>query len=93
MTIPQFNTEEIEAQEWRPVVGYEEFYEVSNLGIVRSAIDRRNTKKGRELTIQWHCRYPDVSLRYPKGKAIRRQIHVLVAAAFLGKRPEEVIFR
>jgi hypothetical protein len=34
--IPDFTTEELEREEWRPVVGYQQEYEVSNLGRVRS---------------------------------------------------------
>lgn len=79
-------------EEWRPVVGYEGLYEVSNLGQVRS-LDRLDAigrpRRGAPLK-------PDAS--HPKGylrvslcrdKVVTRfQVHHLVLAAFVGPRPE-----
>lgn len=78
-------------EEWRPVVGYEGQYEVSNLGRVRS-LDRMVPYKGgtsrRVRGKEIRCSnggngYPRVSLSGRKFKLI----HVLVAESFLGPRP------
>jgi hypothetical protein len=45
-------TNEIKPEErWLPVFGYENYYEVSNLGQVRSTADRHNTFMGRLLKL------------------------------------------
>lgn len=74
-------------EQWRPVVGYEGLYEVSDLGRVRS-LPRYGTigkllkpgtaKRGGYLYVNL-CR---------DGRPLNRTIHVLVAEAFLGPRPE-----
>ena len=63
-------------EEWRPVVGYEGQYEVSNLGRVRSLISGRvlANRVGREG-------YPRLNLRHRT-----HYVHALVAEAFLGPR-------
>lgn len=65
---------------WKPVVGFERFYDVSNLGRVRSARERilksyvaRNGYI--KITLQ--------GIRSSKGFTV----HSLVAAAFIGERP------
>lgn len=79
-------------EEWRAVVGYEGLYEVSSLGRVRS-LDRTvpysggtpRRVKGREIRCEPNANgYPRVSLSGRKFKLI----HVLVAEAFLGPKPE-----
>jgi len=88
--------ESIESPEqWRPVVGYEGLYEVSDHGNVRS-LDRnspdhrggvrkfkgRKLRPGRESNGKWLvglCR---------DGKAHSARVHRLVAEAFLGPAPE-----
>ena len=78
-------------ENWLPVVGYEGFYEVSDLGRVRSLSRlRRNGRRmvGRMLkpTPDRHG-YPYVLLhvdRIPK----RRAVHRLVLQAFVGEAPE-----
>lgn len=74
---------------WKPVVGYEGFYEVSNLGMVKSldrwVNDRRGSRliKGVILTI-WKARggYDCVSLN-KEGKKQNHPIHRLVCETFL----------
>jgi hypothetical protein len=76
---------------WRPVVGWEGFYEVSDLGRVRSL--PRLDRKGRRVRGQFlkATKHPNGYMRvalyghHPKGKT--RYVHSIVAAAFLGPRP------
>lgn len=82
------------SEEWRPVVGYEGSYEVSDQGRVRS-VDRYRPgygglkfNRGRVLKpVMQRDGRPQVTLRGgEKGASIR--VHLLVAEAFLGPRPE-----
>lgn len=82
---------------WRPVLGYEGYYEVSNLGNVRS-VDRTvicddgsiRTIKGKDRVKQFDYHgYPFVSL-YKGAKGKNHHIHRLVAIAFIpnpGNKP------
>jgi len=74
-------------EEWRPVVGYEGSYEVSDLGRVRS-LPRNGTR--REIVILRAFRdctgYHRVNLR--RIGIVQRGVHQLVAAAFIGPRPK-----
>lgn len=81
-------------EEWRAIVGYEGAYEVSNLGRVRS-LDRRvhsgrgreRMSKGRTLSLWSGDHYVKVRLKL-NGTGSTRNVHALVAAAFLGPRPD-----
>jgi len=68
-------------ESWRPVLGFEGWYEVSDLGRVR------RIKSGRVLR-RSHDRdgYPKVSLSRPGNKARHLRVHVIVADAFFGPR-------
>lgn len=71
---------------WKPVVGFEGLYEVSNLGQVRS-LDRQTRggfKPSRILKpqTQW-TGYTQVGLTRPGQRQQYKKIHVLVAEAFL----------
>lgn len=69
-------------EEWRPVVGFEGFYEVSSEGRVRSF---RRGANGRLLRPGISSNdYPTVAL----GRGNSRTVHSLVAAAFIGPCPE-----
>lgn len=77
------------AEIWKPVLGFEGLYEVSDRGRVRSLC--RNTRSGvrggRLLRPQ-----PDVSghrrvTLYRNGRPERRFVHVAVLEAFVGPRP------
>jgi hypothetical protein len=67
---------------WKPVVGMEGRYEVSNEGNVRS-IRRGTILKGyiAEKGYVMVCLYPTPT------KRVTRRVHVIVAAAFIGPRP------
>lgn len=80
---------------WRPVVGYEGLYEVSNLGNFRSidrwvvfADGRRRFFEGRPLKLKPNVDgYPLVLLSAGMARKKWRLAHVEVAAAFLGPCP------
>lgn len=83
-------------EEWRPAIGYEGSYEVSSLGRVKSVdrvieyIDRRGAscrsfRAGRVLK---PGRVRNAHLYVNLGKGNSQYVHTLVAAAFLGERPE-----
>jgi hypothetical protein len=73
-------------QEWRPVVGYEGKYEISSLGNVRT-LSYNGT--GRVQLMRQHIRrgYPSVELQHGSEKK-QHTVHSLVAAAFIGARPD-----
>jgi len=81
---------------WKPVVGYEGLYEVSNLGRVKS-LDRvinhkrlkKQTIKGREMksACVGRTNHRFVSLS-KDGKAKAQLIHRLVLISFVGNCPE-----
>lgn len=83
-------------EEWRPVVGYEGAYEVSDMGRVRS-LDRpiphgrypgkTRIMRGRVLRPALSAGYPHVNLSV-SGVGRAAKIHWLVAAAFIGPRPD-----
>lgn len=80
-------------EEWRPVVGYAGFYEVSNQGRVRSLprTAARRVKgavpvRGRILSTYRNKGYPAVKLTVG-GTGRRAQVHVLVCEAWHGPRP------
>lgn len=75
------------AEEWRPVVGYEGFYEASSNGNIRS-VPRLSTK-GKVLKQHVNSRngYAYVSLSKNNVQKTKR-VHRLVAAAFWGDLPE-----
>lgn len=89
---------------WKDIQGYERFYQVSNLGRVKS-LDKTtifNYKDGRTETrlVKGRILKPlvnssnrlQVSLSL-NGKQKLFQIHVLVALAFIGSKPEGQIVR
>ena len=82
-----------EPERWLPVVGYEGLYEVSDLGRVRS-LDRAvqfgigtRISRGRTLKLALAEGYFRVTLSRD-NKVRHVKVHILVAAAFLGPRPE-----
>lgn len=76
-------------EEWRCVLGYEGYYEVSNLGRVRRVRAGQGATAGRIMRIKpptRSCDYCRVQLCRFDVKRIF-SVHFLVAQAFLGKRP------
>lgn len=77
-------------EQWKPVVGYEGFYEVSNLGRVRSTATRHpRWPSGRTMSPN---RHPDghllVGLTRPGRKLRKEKVHRLVLEAFVGPCPQ-----
>jgi hypothetical protein len=69
-------------QTWKPVVGYEDHYEVSDSGRVRSLRKRREMTR---LKVTAKNRYPRVEFCVDK-KRVKKKIHLLVLEAFVGPR-------
>lgn len=69
-------------EEWRPIPGYEGYYEVSDLGRVKS-LPRRGTKGGILSPISKNNGYLTVAL-FKDGKSSKKQISRLVLEAFVG---------
>lgn len=85
MTAP----ESTPAESWRPVVGWEGLYEVSDLGRVRSLPRKlpRYWMKGRVLKPGRSGNYPAVHLADGPRREMRH-LHALVSQAFIGPRPD-----
>jgi len=78
-------------EDWKPVVGYQKWYEVSDLGRVRRCTDamRRGIKAGYLLKQRPTGRgYLFVGLYNRDTKVTRSTlVHNIVTAAFLGPKP------
>lgn len=85
-------------EEWRPVVGYESLFMVSNLGRVRSFSKIgtrsivRNGIKYWTCTRCWVGRIKKLTITDGYHRAslmgVRKSVHILVLEAFVGPRPE-----
>lgn len=71
-------------EEWRPVVGYEGLYAVSNHGRVMRTKDSRHMGKGAINTARIRSGYWAVTL-FSHGSRKSFSVHRLVARAFLGE--------
>lgn len=83
---------DLPGEEWRPIVGFESLYAVSNCGRVRLLVDRANYTKGYILRGVWDFRngvkrYRRVYLT-KRGKQRSFSVHCLVMAAFKGPPPK-----
>lgn len=77
----------LETEEWRPVVDYEGWYEVSSFGRIKRIKPYNNTRHSRIRKLCNNGHYLNVSLdRHDGGRT--RLVHRLVAEAFLGPRPD-----
>lgn len=72
--------------QWRPIGGFEGYYEVSSDGQVRSAMRRKGSKGGVLKAGTTKAGYKLVSL-WRDGRGLSCNVHRLVAAAFLGPCP------
>src|ERR1035437_3644976 len=88
MAIPDFSTEDFKTEEWLPVVVWEGIYSVSSLGRVRRDLGVPGARAGRILALPLNqTGYPCVHLS-ARPRHYRRTVHPLVAAAFIGARPD-----
>ena len=81
------------SERWLPVVGFEGWYEVSDLGRARRVRASQGTRAGKILKAS-----PDrkgyLGFMLTVNMAKRRiPVHVMVAAAFIGPRPEGLVIR
>lgn len=74
-------------EEWRPVVGYEGWYDVSSLGRVRRMRPGLGTCVGHMLSPQASTKGYLMVLLYRWRRRRNRPVHRLVAEAFLGPCP------
>lgn len=82
--IIEFTDEELALEEWRPIAGTDDLVFVSSLGRVRSHL-RRPGGRIRVATL----RGKRLGVNIPvAGRIVTRKVHVLVANAFLGQRPD-----
>lgn len=94
----------MEEEEWRDIPEYEGYYQVSNLGRVKSlertvervskwgTLDRMPIKEKILKPCKVVDGYLSVNL-YLNKKHRQRKIHILVASAFIGPRPENCVIR
>ncbi len=75
-------------EEWRPVVGFETKYVVSDAGRVANVARRRLLKQFVDAS-----GYYRLGLRDADGVRRNRRVHVLVAEAFHGPRPSGFVVR
>jgi hypothetical protein len=71
---------------WKPVIGYEGYYEVSSIGNVRRIKVEKCTWNGRILKNNMWGQYHCVTL-CREGKEKRFHMHTLVARHFIGPKP------
>src|SRR5690349_12695799 len=83
---PKLTNEELQAEIWRPIPGFEKFYDVSNCGRVRGV--RRWKIRSPNLTVKG---YLHITL-FQYGKRFKPiGIHRLVAWAFLGPQETGIV--
>jgi len=82
-----FNVIDEQSESWLPVVGWEDYYEVSDQGRVRRIVGGQGScKVGRCKLLTVSNDRAVVSLNRP-GQQDTRQVHHLVLEAFVGPRP------
>lgn len=75
---------------WKPIIDYEDRYEISNLGNIRSKVNYKSSKFGKHLrpalsqSGYWHITLAK------NGTRKNGSVHMLVAITFLGPYPENM---
>jgi hypothetical protein len=83
---PTFTVEELASETWKPVVGFEDRYRVSNLGRIKGLRPGKKYTGNHILTEYVHSNgYVYICLYDNRGHTIR--LHRVVAEAFIGTRP------
>ena len=77
-------------EQWRPIPGYEGWYDASSLGRIRRVLACRGATAGRFLRQAAQGEYLAVTL-YRNDQRRKFGVHVLVASAFHGPRPSGLI--
>lgn len=76
-------------EEWRPVVGYEQWYEISSLGRLRRLFPSLGTTVGRIRKYRKILPNGYAQIRMNvAGRFVSKYVHQMVAEAFLGPRKE-----
>jgi hypothetical protein len=84
----------MQAEIWRPVVGFEQYYSVSSFGRVRRDKGGKGTKAGKILKISAAGRNKDGTTNYQtvsfcvNSRITGRNLHAVVAEVFIGPCPE-----
>jgi NUMOD4 motif./HNH endonuclease. len=76
---------------WKDIKGFEGLYQISNLGNIKSLPRKRYSGAGKYYiqqekimkTYLKSCGYKSIKLKYPDGKYIHKDIHKLMAIAFI----------
>ena len=80
-----------DSEEWKPVVGFESRYEVSNLGRVRALPNRSHRALKIVPQQKTWTGYLYAALRGDGGKDYSKAVHQLVLKAFVGPRPDKMV--
>lgn len=83
---PKPNAVDPETEEWRPVLGWEHYYEVSSQGRVRRIVGGKGSQRGRCKCMSPNRGRTRVGLNRP-GEERVEHVHVLMLEAFRGPRP------
>lgn len=94
-----FSSDGVMNEIWRPVVGWEGLYEVSSLGQVRSLdrwVDCGRYPTGQRIVLGKTLKQEVIWSGYHRvnlanGKPTHKAVHVLVAEAFIGPRPTDML--
>lgn len=74
-------------ERWKPVAGWEGWYEVSDRGRIRRIASASGTRAGLELKPNYKRGYPCVGLQRNNGPRIWRSVHRLLLLTFVGPCP------
>lgn len=75
-------------ENWKPVCGFEERYEVSDQGNVRRKSGGRGAIAGKVLSPYWTGKHWCIGMGTSREDVRNYKIHLLVLEAFVGPRPE-----